>query len=621
MKRWVPLLFLAIAWTSPAFAQFTTVTATVTDPNGIPYAGAIMSAILVPASSGGYTLGGTPYSGQVGPVQLDSAGKFSVNFGDVAQITPGSAQWQITIDSAAATIQAPLGTGPQSFTFTSTGTTISGSSIVNLTASLNVLAPKLTTFALASGGIALTGVAGPPFAAPTVTPAVSGSSTWGYTIIARNGTVDIATSAQGTTATGTATLSSINKNVIAWIPVPNATAYDVFVSISPVAIGYLATVTSPSYTDTGTPAVSVPNLLTFNESGYSSIQPGLHVGNMSWADVWTIPNINNYGAALAFDSANTTLVEKTIKPAGSGNLPYANYGFAAGQFIAYGHGTNWSPTALNLIAIGDTDNPTNGINGEYAIAINDIQSPTIGAPWVQGFAGAGINFSPGITKTLIGVYGTAQNFTTPSSIQLMTDFLGEVFLGTGSNNIGIWANYFGSTNDFMGHTNVGKAALTAVYYSADANQSGAGANDWSFYSAGGQNRFAGNHELTNLTAATSGANRSSPIFSLKGQYWTGSATAFDSWTSTNTLGTGANPSSTLNINHTGSSGVAAMAVQGFFSTTATTVSALPAAAAGNAGQQRVVSDSTAVAAEGQTCVGGSTNTALAFSNGTVWKCF
>lgn len=53
----------------------------------------------------------------------------------------------------------------------------------------------------------------------------------------------------------------------------------------------------------------------------------------------------------------------------------------------------------------------------------------------------------------------------------------------------------------------------------------------------------------------------------------------------------------------------------------TTVGALPAAAAGNKGYQTAVSDSTAVAVEGQTCVGGSTNTAMAFSNGVIWKCF
>ena len=39
------------------------------------------------------------------------------------------------------------------------------------------------------------------------------------------------------------------------------------------------------------------------------------------------------------------------------------------------------------------------------------------------------------------------------------------------------------------------------------------------------------------------------------------------------------------------------------------------------GQTKVVGDSTTVSAEGQTCTGGSNVVALAFSNGTVWKCF
>lgn len=60
---------------------------------------------------------------------------------------------------------------------------------------------------------------------------------------------------------------------------------------------------------------------------------------------------------------------------------------------------------------------------------------------------------------------------------------------------------------------------------------------------------------------------------------------------------------------------------GFTGLGTTVVASLPAAAAGNKGQMIAVSDSTAVAAEGQTCAGSSTNTALAFSNGTVWKCF
>jgi hypothetical protein len=59
----------------------------------------------------------------------------------------------------------------------------------------------------------------------------------------------------------------------------------------------------------------------------------------------------------------------------------------------------------------------------------------------------------------------------------------------------------------------------------------------------------------------------------------------------------------------------------FFEAPPITVSQLPAAAAGNAGQIRRVTDSMKIAAEGQTCEGGGSGAALAFSNGAVWKCF
>jgi hypothetical protein len=51
-----------------------------------------------------------------------------------------------------------------------------------------------------------------------------------------------------------------------------------------------------------------------------------------------------------------------------------------------------------------------------------------------------------------------------------------------------------------------------------------------------------------------------------------------------------------------------------------TVASLPSAAS-NPGMMVYVTDSTGIAAEGQPCAGSSTNKALAFSNGTSWKCF
>jgi hypothetical protein len=53
---------------------------------------------------------------------------------------------------------------------------------------------------------------------------------------------------------------------------------------------------------------------------------------------------------------------------------------------------------------------------------------------------------------------------------------------------------------------------------------------------------------------------------------------------------------------------------------ATTVGALPSPAS-NPGAIAHVTDSTSVATEGQTCTGGSSSHALAFSDGSVWKCF
>jgi len=62
-------------------------------------------------------------------------------------------------------------------------------------------------------------------------------------------------------------------------------------------------------------------------------------------------------------------------------------------------------------------------------------------------------------------------------------------------------------------------------------------------------------------------------------------------------------------------------VSNYLSLGTVTVGSLPAAGATNKGQLIQVSDSTAVASEGQTCAGGSSNVALAFSTGSVWKCF
>jgi len=59
---------------------------------------------------------------------------------------------------------------------------------------------------------------------------------------------------------------------------------------------------------------------------------------------------------------------------------------------------------------------------------------------------------------------------------------------------------------------------------------------------------------------------------------------------------------------------------GGFTPAGTVVGSLPSAVS-NPGMILYVTDSTSVVAEGQTCQGGSSNKAIAISNGSVWKCF
>lgn len=61
-------------------------------------------------------------------------------------------------------------------------------------------------------------------------------------------------------------------------------------------------------------------------------------------------------------------------------------------------------------------------------------------------------------------------------------------------------------------------------------------------------------EWLNSTASTSSASQSSPLLELAGTYWTGSASATDSWTLEDVLGSGTNGTSTLQATHSGTSG-------------------------------------------------------------------
>jgi len=126
-----------------AHAQtITTVSGTVTDPSGIPYAGGQLTATVVPPNGGVspyVTATGAPL---IAPSisNLDANGTFSVGLVANASITPASTHYTFRV--CAPFVQPPIGSGTQSC-FTVTGVTISGAT-QSLTATLDAAAPALT---------------------------------------------------------------------------------------------------------------------------------------------------------------------------------------------------------------------------------------------------------------------------------------------------------------------------------------------------------------------------------------------------------------------------------------------------------------------------------------------
>ncbi|MFZ6022612.1 MAG: hypothetical protein ACOYT9_04065 [Patescibacteria group bacterium] len=115
----------------------------------------------------------------------------------------------------------------------------------------------VTGAALFKGGALFTGLGTP--GAPTVTPqGTTGAATWTYKISAVNATGnETVLSANGSTATGNATLSGTNFNRITWSETPGAAAYRIYrvaTGTSPNTTGYIGTVDANStlqFDDTG----------------------------------------------------------------------------------------------------------------------------------------------------------------------------------------------------------------------------------------------------------------------------------------------------------------------------------------------------------------------------------
>lgn len=184
------VLLILLFCSTIAAAQFTAVSGTVTDPNGLPYANATISATLNSTASPFFVATGAPYSPPMQPVGLNSAGSFSMNLADVTQLTPGASTYNFTVCSGLGTVQPAGGKGPVCFTVTNI--TISGSS-QSITTTLTAAAPALT-FNPGTGTIGGSGTLN------TLSKFTPGATTLGNSLATDNGTTENYAGTGGSTA-------------------------------------------------------------------------------------------------------------------------------------------------------------------------------------------------------------------------------------------------------------------------------------------------------------------------------------------------------------------------------------------------------------------------------------
>jgi hypothetical protein len=104
-----------------AAAQFTIVSGTVKDVNGLAYAGGTISASLVVPGGCNPTLNGVGFTGSMSPIGLDPTGSFTARLADNNVINcggTGTTSWKFLVNITG--VPLPLGTGPQTCTATLT---------------------------------------------------------------------------------------------------------------------------------------------------------------------------------------------------------------------------------------------------------------------------------------------------------------------------------------------------------------------------------------------------------------------------------------------------------------------------------------------------------------------
>jgi hypothetical protein len=241
-KRVRYALLFCLILAMPALAQNTSITGTVTDPNGLPYAGGTVMPQLVLVGGASPTVNGFFYIPPTSPSGLNSAGVFSVTLPANASISPAGSQWKFTVCSGAGSIQPAGGKGSVCFNVT---VTISGTS-QDLSTTLQAAAPAL---AFAGGGTSFT-----PFT-PVAHNFLTGVSALGVFSGAQPACGDLSNAA-ASCATDATNASNIGTGTLpaARLPNPTASTLGGVESFAPVSHNFLTGISTG-----GAPSAAQPS--------------------------------------------------------------------------------------------------------------------------------------------------------------------------------------------------------------------------------------------------------------------------------------------------------------------------------------------------------------------------
>lgn len=149
-----------------------------------------------------------------------------------------------------------------------------------------------------------------------------------------------------------------------------------------------------------------------------------------------------------------------------------------------------------------------------------------------------INFPAGIAiagHQLTSLSGTGTEIVTAGASTTFGD--GHIVTGNGVSNL---------EDSGIAITNVAQLTTANAFTQAQTFEEGFTSNNLSLIAA--------------ATPATNTANQNAPGFVLQSNYWDGSASQPDEWILLSSLGTGANPTTTLQLSHAGSTGAALISV-------------------------------------------------------------